>query len=122
MYQLIFARPSLAGATLLHAFDGREGYTMFQAHPEVAMVFLDLNMPVMTGLEFLERRRTEQLHPDIPVVLVTTESKDADEARGLAAGAWAYLRKPFTPEQLEGLVVAGSAAPTISSITGHDRA
>jgi CheY-like chemotaxis protein len=56
------------------------------------------------------------------VVLVTTESKDADEARGLAAGAWAYLRKPFTPEQLEGLVVAGSAAPTISSITGHDRA
>lgn len=113
MYRLIFSRPALAGSTLLHAYDGREGYATFQLQGDVAVVFLDLNMPGMTGLEFLERRRAENLHPDVPVVLVTTESTAQDEARGLAAGAWAYLRKPFTPEQLEALVaqaLSGSAA------------
>ncbi len=109
MYQLIFSRPALAGSTLLHAYDGREGYTLFTAHPEVRMVFLDLNMPVMTGLEFLHRRQEEELHAHVPVVLVTTESTMEDEARGMAAGAWAYLRKPFTPEQLEAIVARAAA-------------
>ena len=116
MYQLIFSRPALQGGSLLHAYDGREGYALFSAHPEVAMVFLDLNMPGMNGLEFLERRRAEALHPRIPIVLVTTESAPEDEARGLSAGAWAYMRKPFTPEQLEALVqrALGSATPVSS--------
>lgn len=109
MYNLIFARPELAGSTLLHAYDGREGYTLFTSRSDLTMVFLDLNMPAMTGLEFLERRREENLHPEVPVVLVTTESTAADEARGLEAGAWAYLRKPFTPEQLEALVARAPA-------------
>lgn len=105
MYRLIFSRPALTGSTLLHAYDGRDGYSQLVAHPELTMVFLDLNMPGMTGLEFLDRRRDERLHLQVPVVLVTTESSAEDEARGLAAGAAAYLRKPFTPEQLEALVV-----------------
>lgn len=104
MYQLIFAKSDLAGSTLLHAYDGREGYALFTAHPELTLVFLDLNMPVMNGLEFLHRRRAEGLHPHIPVVLVTTESTAEDEARGLDAGAWGYLCKPFQPEQLLALV------------------
>lgn len=109
MYQLIFARPALAGSKLLHAYDGRQGFTLFTAHPEVEMVLLDLNMPVMNGLEFLGRRTAEQLHMHVPVVLVTTESSPADEERGMAAGAWAYLRKPFTPEQIEAIVARGTA-------------
>jgi two-component system chemotaxis response regulator CheY len=109
MYNLIFARPELSGSTLLHAYDGREGYTLFASRSDLTMVFLDLNMPAMTGLEFLERRREENLHPEVPVVLVTTESTTDDESRGLEAGAWAYLRKPFTPEQLEALVARAPA-------------
>jgi two-component system chemotaxis response regulator CheY len=105
MYDLIFAREALAGSTLLHAYDGQEGYALLGAHPELSLVFLDLNMPVMNGLEFLGRRREEGLHPHVPVVLVTTESTAEDEARGLEAGAWGYLTKPFTPEQIEGLVL-----------------
>jgi two-component system, chemotaxis family, chemotaxis protein CheY len=104
MYRLIFTRPAFAGASLLHANDGLEGYASFTAHPELEAVFLDLNMPGMTGLEFLQRRRAEGLHPQVPVILVTTEASAEDEARGLAAGAIAYLTKPFTPEQLEAVV------------------
>src|SRR5215207_11025981 len=86
MYKLIFGRGSLQGSTVHHATNGREGYALFMAHPELALVLLDLNMPEMNGLEFLERRRAEGLHPDVPVVLVTTESTPEDEERGRAAG------------------------------------
>jgi two-component system chemotaxis response regulator CheY len=104
MYRLVFSRGSLAGSTVYHATNGREGYAMFAAHPELSLVFLDLNMPEMNGLELLARRRTERLHPHIPVVLVTTEGTEEDEARGRAAGAWEYLRKPFQPADVERLV------------------
>jgi CheY-like chemotaxis protein len=103
MYKLIFGRGSLQGSTLYHASNGREGYALFMAHPELTLVLLDLNMPEMNGLEFLERRRADKLHPHIPVVLVTTESTPDDEARGRAAGAWDYLRKQFQPADVERL-------------------
>ncbi|HEX3275594.1 MAG TPA: response regulator [Gemmatimonadales bacterium] len=112
MYRLIFSRGTLAGSTVYLAANGREGYGLLAAHPELSMVFLDLNMPEMNGLELLERRRAEALHLHIPIVLVTTEATAADEARGRAAGAWEYLRKPFQPADIERLVeraVAGSA-------------
>ena len=104
MYKLVFSQGSLAGSTVYQATNGREGYALLAAHPELALVFLDLNMPEMNGLEFLERRRAENLHPQIPIVLVTTEGTPADEARGRTAGAWDYLRKPFKPADLERVV------------------
>jgi two-component system chemotaxis response regulator CheY len=116
MYRLIFSRGALAGNTLYHATDGRDGYALLTQHPELALVFLDLNMPEMNGLEVLARRAAERLHPQVPIVLVTTESTEEDEARARSAGAWDYLRKPFQPADVERLVAralaeaAGSAA------------
>jgi len=114
MYRLIFSRGALAGSTVHFASNGREGYGLFAAHPELSLVLLDLNMPEMNGLEVLERRREEGLHPHIPIVLVTTEGSAEDEARGRRAGAWEYLRKPFQPEDVERLVSRALApgAPT----------
>jgi two-component system, chemotaxis family, chemotaxis protein CheY len=103
MYKLIFGRGSLQGSTVYHATNGREGYALFMAHPELMLVLLDLNMPEMNGLEFLERRRADKLHLAVPVVLVTTEGTPEEEARGRAAGAWDYLRKPFQPADVERL-------------------
>ena len=74
MYRLIFSRGALAGSTLYHATNGREGYALLAQHPELTLVFLDLNMPEMNGLEVLARRAAERLHPQVPIVLVTTES------------------------------------------------
>jgi two-component system, chemotaxis family, chemotaxis protein CheY len=116
MYRLIFSRGALAGNTLYHATNGREGYALLTQHPELALVFLDLNMPEMNGLEVLARRAAERLHPHVPIVLVTTESTEDDEVRARSAGAWDYLRKPFQPADVERLVAralaeaAGSAA------------
>ena len=116
MYRLIFSRGALAGNTLYHATNGRAGYALLTQHPELALVFLDLNMPEMNGLEVLARRAAERLHPQVPIVLVTTESSEDDEVRARSAGAWDYLRKPFQPADVERLVAralaeaAGSAA------------
>ena len=114
MYRLIFSRGALAGNTLYHATNGREGYALLTQHPELALVFLDLNMPEVNGLEVLARRAAERLHPQVPIVLVTTESTEEDEAQARSAGAWDYLRKPFQPADVERLVAralaAGSAA------------
>jgi CheY-like chemotaxis protein len=106
MYKLVFARGVLAGSTVYYATDGREGYALLAAHPELTLVFLDLNMPEMNGLELLERRRAEKVHLHIPIVLVTTEGTPDDEARGRAAGAWDYLRKPFQPADVERVVAS----------------
>ena len=116
MYDLVLRRGAYAGSTVHHAFNGREGYGLLQAHPDLTAVFLDLNMPEMNGLEVLARRAAERLHPQVPIVLVTTESTEEDEARARSAGAWDYLRKPFQPADVERLVAralaeaAGSAA------------
>ncbi|MEA2722461.1 MAG: two-component system, response regulator [Gemmatimonadales bacterium] len=109
MYKVVFSRGMLAGSTVYCATNGREGYDLLAAHPELTLVFLDLNMPEMNGLELLERRRSEKLHPHIPIVLVTTEGTPEDEARGRAAGAWDYLRKPFKPADVERMVTRALA-------------
>jgi CheY-like chemotaxis protein len=115
MYKVVFSRGTLAGSTLYHATNGREGYTLLAEHPELTMVLLDLNMPEMNGLELLTRRKAEQLHLHIPIVLVTTESTTEDEARGRAAGAWDYLRKPFQPTDVERLVARALAEAAVSA-------
>src|ERR671918_638146 len=97
MYRLILSQGDLAGSTVHYATNGRDGYGLLAAHPELRLVFLDLNMPEMNGLELLQRREAERLHPHVPIVLVTTESSEDDEQRGRASGAWDYLRKPFQP-------------------------
>lgn len=104
MYKVVFTRGILAGSTVYTATNGREGYDLLAAHPELTLVFLDLNMPEMNGLEMLERRRAENINLHVPVVLVTTEGTPEDEARGRAAGAWDYLRKPFKPSDVERIV------------------
>jgi two-component system chemotaxis response regulator CheY len=115
MYKVVFSRGTLAGSTLHHAANGREGYTLLAEHPELTMVLLDLNMPEMNGLELLTRRKAEQLHLHIPIVLVTTEGTAEDEARGRVAGAWDYLRKPFQPADVERLVARALAEAAVST-------
>jgi two-component system, chemotaxis family, chemotaxis protein CheY len=115
MYRLIFSRGALSGSTVYFATNGREGYGLLAAHPELTLVLLDLNMPEMNGLEVLERRRAEKLHPHIPIVLVTTEGTAEDEARGRSAGAWDYLRKPFQPADVERLVLRAQGEKAAAS-------
>jgi CheY-like chemotaxis protein len=86
------------------AQDGFEALQQLHAHPDMAFVLLDVNMPGMGGLELLERLAAEPAFAGVPVVLQSTEDQADDLTRGLAAGARSYLPKPFTAPQLHAVL------------------
>jgi two-component system, chemotaxis family, chemotaxis protein CheY len=102
----------LAGWQVSFVKNGQEALDQIASRGTPDLVILDMLMPVMGGLEFLERFRGA--HPTTParVIMVSGEGHEDDLKRGMAAGASAYLKKPFTPEQLQGLLreLAASAA------------
>ena len=94
---------------LVHAYDGREALQRLAEHADIDLILLDMNMPRMNGLEFLAAVKGEASTAQIPVVIVTTEGKEADTERGLAAGASAYVKKPFRNEELATVIASLSA-------------
>jgi CheY-like chemotaxis protein len=91
---------ALPGYHLIFARNGLEALDRIAHQGQPDLVLLDINMPVMDGLEFLERYRQDQPSPPSPVVLVTTEGREDDFQRGREAGAAAYITKPFKPGAL----------------------
>lgn len=89
-----------AGFTVLEARDGAEGLAVATKNPDVALLVLDVNMPVMNGLEMLERLRQSPVTADIPVLLMTTEAEDRLIERAKKAGAKGWFIKPVKPEML----------------------
>ena len=99
---------------LVYALDGRQALERLQAHDDIDLVLLDINMPNMNGLEFLAELRAVGARPDLTVVIISTEGREEDTARGLEAGADAYIKKPFHSEEIlaliAGLQTKGTAA------------
>jgi len=108
-YRQIFAK--LPGYQPSFTKNGREALDHIGKHGMPDVVVLDINMPVMDGLEFLSHFRGDAKTTPARVVIVTTEGRDDDFKRGLQAGASAYLRKPFTPEALVDLLQGLLAKP-----------
>lgn len=67
----------------------------------VDVILSDINMPEMTGMEFLRHLKQSEVHKNIPVILITTEASQAriDEAKAL--GVAGYVKKPFLPETIK---------------------
>ncbi len=93
-----------AGFRTIDAPGGKEALEKARSTPDIAMVVTDQNMPGMTGIELVVALRAEPAFKFTPIVFLTTESgKDImDEAR--AAGATAWVTKPFSPEKLLSVV------------------
>jgi len=85
---------------VLEASNGAEALAEVQKGA-LDMIFSDINMPVMDGLELLKQLAAVESAKGVPVVMITTEGSEARVVEALAAGAKAYLRKPFTPEQVK---------------------
>jgi two-component system, chemotaxis family, chemotaxis protein CheY len=109
-YGQIFAK--MSGYQVSFSKNGREALDLIAKIGMPDVVILDINMPVMDGLEFLSHFRGDQKQTPARVIIVTTEGKDDDYKRGLQAGASAYLRKPFTPQSLAQLLQGMLANPT----------
>lgn len=84
---------------LVHAYDGQEAVEEMERH-EVDLVLLDINMPTMNGLEFLQAKNYAGDPTLPPAIIISTEGKEEDTVRGLKAGAAAYIKKPFSSVEL----------------------
>jgi CheY-like chemotaxis protein len=94
---------ALPDCRLSFARHGKEALAKIEAEGRPDVIVLDINMPVMDGLEFLRRLRALSL-PRSSVIIVSTEGNEDDLLRGLEAGADGYVRKPFKPKELQDLV------------------
>jgi two-component system, chemotaxis family, chemotaxis protein CheY len=65
----------------------------------IDIIFSDINMPEMNGLEMIEELRKENLLGSIPVVIISTERSRERIETLKAMGVKAYIRKPFVPEE-----------------------
>ena len=64
------------------------------------IVLSDYNMPEMNGLEMLQEMKQNEMMKDIPVIMITTEGSSERVDEFMVTGASAYIKKPFTPEQI----------------------
>lgn len=83
-----------AGHTPITANNGQEGLDALRDN-EINIVFSDVNMPVMGGLEMVEQIKTNSQYKFLPIVMLTTESNPELKAKGKALGVKAWMLKPF---------------------------
>ncbi len=93
------------GHTVVAARDGEEALRLAGEQPLVLAV-LDISMPGLNGIEVTRRLRAAEATRELPIILLSALVQPSDIERGLAAGANAYLRKPFTADQLRAQVGA----------------
>jgi len=81
------------------AGNGEEALTVLNSQ-WVDLILTDLNMPVMNGLELIQRLKENPTYQAIPVVLITTEGSETRLQELFALGVKEYIQKPFHPEML----------------------
>lgn len=96
----------LAGVPVneLHqAENGKEALEILGEH-WIDLIFSDINMPVMGGIEMIERIKADEEMGSIPIVVVSTEGSATRIEELKSKGVRAYIRKPFTPELVRSVV------------------
>ena len=89
-----------AGYEVLEGVDGRDGLAQLDKAAKVHLIVSDVNMPNMDGIAFVTQVKQHPRHKFTPVIMLTTEGQDEKKAQGRAAGAKAWIVKPFNPPQL----------------------
>ncbi len=99
MRMLLSSTLKEAGYEVLEAADGREALAKLEGR-HIDMLITDLNMENMDGIELTRAVREKPAFKDVPVIILTTESKQEIKMAGKDAGASGWMVKPFQPEQL----------------------
>jgi two-component system chemotaxis response regulator CheY len=87
------------GYQVITATDGAEGLEALNTEEKFDIVFTDMNMPVMNGMDFVENLKRNPENQFLPVVMLTTEDDKHLKAKGKEAGVSAWLIKPFNKEK-----------------------
>jgi two-component system, chemotaxis family, chemotaxis protein CheY len=88
------------GMEVLEAANGLEALERLKTHPNVELLLVDWNMPVMNGLELVRAVRAESAYDAVRILMVTSEAQGEQVGQALGAGANEYLMKPFNKDGL----------------------
>jgi two-component system, chemotaxis family, chemotaxis protein CheY len=88
-----------AGYDVIEACDGVDGLKKLDGR-KIHLIISDVNMPNMDGLTFVKESKLLPAYKFTPVIMLTTEAGDAKKQAGQAAGAKAWVVKPFQPAQM----------------------
>ena len=105
-----------AGYAVVTAADGRRALELARAQPP-SLIVLDLNLPLMNGLDVARAIRRDM---DVPIIMLTARVEESDRLVGLEVGADDYITKPFSPRELVARVKA-VLRRTASSPGANDR-
>jgi two-component system chemotaxis response regulator CheY len=92
-----------AGYDVVEAADGQIALNKLDAQ-KINLIVCDVNMPNMDGISFVRELKQKANHKFTPVIMLTTETQEEKKREGQAAGAKAWVVKPFRPEVLLGAV------------------
>lgn len=96
---LVFALARVKSLRVTEADDGVDALRKLAA-AKFDIIITDINMPIMDGLKLVKRIRSDQVHKDTPIVIITTEGSQEDRQRALQLGANAYITKPIQAPQV----------------------
>ncbi|QHI97505.1 response regulator [Xylophilus rhododendri] len=88
-----------AGYQVIEGSDGQNALQKLTGQ-KVHLIISDLNMPHMDGITFVKQVKQLPAYRFTPIIMLTTESQEAKKREGQAAGAKAWVVKPFQPAQL----------------------
>jgi two-component system chemotaxis response regulator CheY len=92
-----------AGYEVIEGVDGKDALTKLKGQ-KVHLIISDVNMPNMDGISMVKAVKEMPAYKFTPIVMLTTESQEEKKRQGQAAGAKAWVVKPFKPEQLLAVV------------------
>ncbi|TKJ79086.1 two-component system response regulator [Pseudomonas sp. CFBP13509] len=88
-----------AGYDVIEASDGKDALAKLTGQ-KVHLIISDVNMPNMDGITFVKEVKKLANYKFTPIIMLTTESQESKKAEGQAAGAKAWVVKPFQPAQM----------------------
>ena len=88
-----------AGYDVVEAADGSDALAKLDGE-RIHLMICDVNMPNMDGITFVKELKKRPDYRFVPVLMLTTESRESRKREGQLAGAKAWVVKPFRPEQI----------------------
>ena len=88
-----------AGYDVIEGCDGKDALTKLNGQ-KIHLIISDVNMPNMDGITFVKEVKKLPNYKFTPIIMLTTESQEGKKQEGQAAGAKAWVVKPFQPAQM----------------------
>ncbi|MNL41333.1 Alkaline phosphatase synthesis transcriptional regulatory protein PhoP [compost metagenome] len=88
-----------AGYEVIEASDGQDALDKLVG-AKVHLIISDVNMPRMDGITFVKEAKKQPALKFVPIIMLTTEGQESKKLEGQAAGAKAWVLKPFQPQQM----------------------